>query len=77
MNRAGHAERAVDEGAASSLRRRPHSPEAGWIVAVEARLGGWRLPAAIFVAVLFAGQLAVGMQASAIAPINGDEPFYV
>lgn len=43
----------------------------------EARLGGWRLPAAVFVTVLVAGQLAVGMPASAIAPINGDEPFYV
>ncbi len=44
---------------------------------IEARLGGWRLPAAVFVAVLVAGQLAVGMQASAVAPFNGDEPFYV
>lgn len=47
------------------------------IVAIESRLRGWRLPAAVFVAVLLAGQLAVGMRASAIAPINGDEPFYV
>ncbi|MDP8928838.1 MAG: hypothetical protein M3O70_09750, partial [Actinomycetota bacterium] len=47
------------------------------IAGIETQLSGWGLPAAVFVAVLFAGQLAVGMRSSAIAPINGDEPFYV
>lgn len=50
-----------------------HGPMRG----VHRVLRGWRLPVTAFVVVLLAGQLAVGMRATAGSPISGDEPFYV